>query len=235
MQFSPYLQIVTLLRRYKRFLADVVNENGNILTVHCPNTGSMLSCSQPGSRAAISCSGNPRRKYPWTLEMVQAGEPPVWVGVNTARTNDLVEEALRAGKIQGFDPDATIQREVSPVLKSKSRLDFCLTASGKKVYMEVKNCSLVLDGQAFFPDAVTERGRRHLCDLSKLVADGHGAAIFFLVQRADAQSFSPADHIDPVYGATLRQAVASGVRLLAYRATVSPQAIHVDRELPCLF
>ena len=230
MKFSQDLSSVTLHRRYKRFLTDVVDENGQTLTVHCPNTGSMLGCRQPGSWAAISCSGNPARKYPHTLEMVR--ENDVWIGVNTSRANHLVEEALVAGVIDGFDASWQIQREV--VVLDGSRLDFRLRRGEQQVYLEVKNCSLAVAGRAFFPDAVSERGRRHLDALIHLKKAGHDAVIFFLVQRQDAHEFAPADHIDPNYGQALRRAAANGVRVMAYGCTVSPRAIEVVRALPCI-
>ncbi|MDR0477322.1 MAG: DNA/RNA nuclease SfsA [Desulfobulbaceae bacterium] len=224
------ISIVTLLRRYKRFLVDVIDENGQMLTVHCPNTGSMLGCREPGSQAAISRSNNPARKYPHTLEMVR--ENNAWVGVNTARANHLVVEALAAGVIDGFDASWQIQREVA--VTDGSRLDFRLRRGGEEVYLEVKNCSLAVAGRAFFPDAVTERGRRHLTTLISLKKAGHGAVIFFLVQSEDAHEFAPADHIDPNYGQALRQAAENGVTVMAYGCAVSPQGIEIIRALPCI-
>jgi len=230
MKFTKNLSTVTLLRRYQRFLADVIDADGQKFTVHCPNTGSMLGCREPGREAAISLSDNPARKYRHTLEMVR--DKGVWVGVNTARANHLVAEALAAGAIEGFDASWRIRREV--VVPGGSRLDFCLSRGAENVYLEVKNCSLAVAGRAFFPDAVSERGRRHLAALAKLKANGHGAIVFFLVQREDAFAFSPADHIDPDYGLALRQAAASGVRPMAYGCAVSPQGIEVRHPLPCL-
>jgi len=230
MKFTKNLSVVTLLRRYRRFLVDVIDESGQILTVHCPNTGSMLGCRQPGSQAAISLSDNLARKYRHTLEMVR--EDGVWIGVNTARSNDLVAEALMAGSIDGFDASWQIHREVATL--GGSRLDFCLARGMENVYLEVKNCSLAVAGRAFFPDAVSERGRRHLAALASLKGQGHGAIIFFLVQREDAFAFSPADHIDPDYGLALRRAAEVGVRIMAYGCAVSPQGIEVRRPLPCI-
>jgi len=230
MKFKPTLPIVTLVHRYKRFLVDVIDENGRTFTVHCPNTGSMLGCQAPGSAAAISYSDNSGRKYRHSLEMVR--ENGVWIGVNTARTNDLVAEALVAGIIDGFDASWRIRREVA--VAGGSRLDFCLERDAKNVYLEIKNCSLAVDGRALFPDAATERGRRHLGVLTGLKQEGHGAGILFLVQREDAFAFSPADHIDPDYGQALRQAAAAGVRIMAYGCAVSPTGIEVVRALPCI-
>ena len=230
MKFNQDLAIVTLARRHKRFLADVIDKNGQKLTVHCPNTGSMLGCRQPGSRAAISRSDNPARRYLYTLEMVR--ENDAWAGVNTARANHLVAEALLAGVVDGFGPSWQIQREVAA--GDGNRLDFCLRRGSEAVYLEVKNCSLAVAGRAFFPDAVTERGRRHLDSLIRLKKAGYGAVIFFLVQRGDAHEFAPADHIDPDYGQALRRAAASGVAVMAYGCAVSPKGIEVIRALPCI-
>ncbi|MBW2521971.1 MAG: DNA/RNA nuclease SfsA [Deltaproteobacteria bacterium] len=228
MKFEGKLQAGVLLRRYKRFLADVELDTGETITVHCPNSGSMLGCSEPGSPVMLSRSANPKRKYPHTLEMVQAGS--VWVGVNTALTNRLVREALEGGEIEEFGRPDIIRAEVKT--SANTRLDFMLACQGKKVFMEVKNCSLAEDGRAMFPDAVTARGTKHLLELEALRREGHRAAVFFCVQRGDADIFSPATHIDPLYGETLARVREAGVMVLAYRADVSPGEIRVAQKLP---
>jgi sugar fermentation stimulation protein A len=228
MKFDQKLQPGTLIRRYKRFLADVELDKGKTITVHCPNSGSMLGCSEPGSPVMLSRSENPKRKYPHTLEMVQAGS--VWVGVNTTLTNHLVREALEDGVIEEFGRPEKIRAEVKT--SANTRLDFLLECQGKKVFMEVKNCSLAEDGRAMFPDAVTARGTKHLLELEALRREGHGAAVFFCVQRDDADSFAPATHIDPLYSETLAQVQEAGVMVLAYRADVSPGEIRVAWKLP---
>jgi sugar fermentation stimulation protein A len=153
------------------------------------------------------------------------------VGVNTSRTNRLAEEALLAGKIAQFPQIDRIKREVRTA--PHTRLDLQVEADGRTTYIEVKNCSLAIDGQAMFPDAVTVRGTKHLAELTRLAKSGLSAALFFLVQRMDAESFSPADHIDPQYGQALRRASAAGVTILVYQAEVTPQGIEVVRPLPC--
>lgn len=228
MQFKQKLQPGILVRRYKRFLADIELADKKVITVHCPNTGSMLGCSEPGSPVMLSRSGNPRRKYPQTLEMVKAGT--VWVGVNTALTNRLVREGLENGIINEFGRLGAITQEVKT--SEHTRLDFRLEQKGRYIYMEVKNCSLAENGTAMFPDAVTVRGTKHLEELAKLKEQGHGAAVLFCVQRSDAEVFSPAGHIDPLYAETLKKAAAMGVLVLAYQAEVSPQGIKVSRKLP---
>uniref|UniRef100_UPI004057071E DNA/RNA nuclease SfsA n=1 Tax=Candidatus Electrothrix sp. TaxID=2170559 RepID=UPI004057071E len=188
MLLPPIRQHGTLLRRYKRFLADVALADGTELTVHCPNSGAMRGCSAPGSPVVISKSDNPQRKYAWTLEMVQ--ENGVWIGVNTSMTNKLVHEALQNRVIDVFDSIISIQPEVK--VSDKSRLDFLLQTQGGPVYVEVKNCSLVEEGKAMFPDAVTTRGTRHLHELAQLLDQRTRAAVLFCVQRSDGRCFAPA-------------------------------------------
>ena len=217
-----------LCKRYKRFLADVLLKDGQTLTVHCPNSGSMRGCAEPGSPALISRSDNPGRKYAWTLEMVQ--HQGVWIGVHTGRTNHLVREALENGVINDFGRLRSITPEVK--VSDKSRLDFLLEGDQGAAYLEVKNCSLAEDNIAFFPDAVTSRGAKHLHELVRLAEAGFGAAVLFCIQRSDAALCKPAAHIDPVYAETVAWAAGQGVRFLAYQAEVNPQAIAITRKIP---
>jgi len=231
MQFNPPLIPATLIKRYKRFLADVKLDDNQVITVHCPNTGTMLSCSTPGSSVCLSTSDNPKRKYPHTLEMVQ--DNGTWVGVNTSRTNKLVIEAIEDGRILEFSDIDSIKPEVKT--SEGSRLDLLIKKDNKSSYVEIKNCSLAIDGCAMFPDAVTVRGTKHLKELIRLKKEGFSSYIFFLVQRMDADKFSPAAHIDKVYTKTLKQAAVSGVDILVYQAEVSPTGIQVVRSLPFSF
>lgn len=228
MQFTTPLVQGTLVKRYKRFLADVRMENGEIITVHCPNTGTMLSCSAPDSRVCLSRSDNPKRKYPFTLEMVE--DNSTWVGVNTMRTNKLVAEALEKGHISEFQDIKAIKTEIKT--SDHTRLDLQVSHGDSSTFIEVKNCSLAVDRCAMFPDAVTTRGTKHLHELTRLIAEGLRACIFFLVQRMDADRFSPASHIDSVYGDALLQAAEAGVMVLVYQAEVSPAGIDIVRPLP---
>ena len=228
MQFKQKLQPGILIKRYKRFLADIELADKTVLTVHCPNTGSMQGCSQPGSPVMISRSDNPGRKYPHTLEMVRVGS--VWVGVNTFLTNKLVREALEKKVVIEFGRLESINQEVKT--SANTRLDFLLEREGKKIYMEVKNCSLSENRVAMFPDAVTVRGTKHLQELAALKQQGHKAAVFFCVQRGDADCFMPAAHIDPLYAETLIKVEAEGVKVLAYQAEVNPSEITIARKLP---
>lgn len=227
MLFKQMLQPATLLRRYKRFLADVELADGMGLTVHCPNTGSMLGCNEPGLPVMISRSDNPGRKYPHTLEMIEVGGH--WVGINTSLTNRLVREALINGVFPELAPFEQIKAEVKT---GHSRLDFLLSNGADLTYLEVKNCTLARDGIAMFPDAVTVRGTKHLEELQRLHGEGHRAALIFCVQMTGVSSFAPAAAIDPLYSETLTRVVDNGVMALACRADVSPEGIIVKERLP---
>ena len=165
MIFSAPLEPGILLKRYKRFLADVRLHNGRQVTVHCPNSGSMLSCSRPESDVYISRSSNPHRKYPFTLEMVR--DDATWIGINTSLTNRLVEEGIKNGEIAELKNPDNIRREVKT--SAASRLDLLVTKGTRKIFIEVKSCTLAVDRCAMFPDAVTSRGTRHLQELADLV------------------------------------------------------------------
>jgi sugar fermentation stimulation protein A len=216
-----------LLRRYQRFLADVELADGRVVTAHTPNTGSMQQCAVPGHRVLLSTSANPARKLPWTWELVEVNGH--WVDVNTLRANRVVEEALRGGRILPF-AGGTVRAEFP---WGASRFDFLLEREGERTLLEVKNVTLCCREQlACFPDAVTERGQKHLRELLQAHGEGWRTAVLFLVQRGEAQTFTPADAIDPEYGRLLREAVAGGVEALALRTVVTPEAVTIDRELP---
>lgn len=218
----------TLIRRYKRFLADVAMPGGGMVTAHTANTGAMLGCSEPGRPVWLSVHDAPGRKYKHTLEMIRM--PDALVGVNTGVPNKLVRAAALAGVVPEFPFPAEVASEVRC---GESRLDLRLsTTEGADVFVEIKNCTLVENGTALFPDAVTVRGARHVEELARLAGSGVGAVIFVLVQRGDAVRFSPADHIDPEWGKALRRAVRKGVELLAYRADLDLTAIRLGARLP---
>lgn len=224
----PQLIPGLLIRRYKRFLADAELSDGSLVTVHCPNSGSMAGCATPGSHVLLSRSPNQARKYCYTWELVEVKGH--WVGINTTRPNRLVSEAIEAGvvtELQGYDQ---IRQEVA--YGSNSRIDLLLTGEKGLCYVELKNVTLVEGPVARFPDAVTTRGQKHLRELMQVVAAGHRGVTLFLVQRQDAVSMSPADAIDPTYGQLLRRAAESGVELLAYQALVTPTEIRVTNPLP---
>ena len=228
---SP-LAVGRLIKRYRRFLADVELEDGTSVTAHCPNTGSMLGCAEPGSRVWLSRSANPKRKYPFTWELVEVGGS-VLVGINTVRSNALVREAVEDGIIRELAGYASIRSEIRYGGEG-SRADLLLTGGdGRPCFVEVKNVTAAVSGGiAVFPDAVTVRGTKHLRELTGVVADGGRAVLCFSVQRGDAREVRPADDIDPVYGRTLREALAAGVEAVAYRAEVSPAAVRLRSRIP---
>ena len=227
----PPLQNGHILRRYKRFLADVELAGGGIVTAHCPNTGSMRSCWQPGAPVQLSRSSDPRRKLAWTLERVDMGAG--WVGVNTHRVNAVIAEAAKAGRLPGLERLRTVRREVRvPGLDgASSRLDLLLEGDGASAYLEVKNTTLLEDGLLRFPDAVSLRARKHLLALEALLAAGFRAVILFALNRPEGSAFTPADSIDPEYGRALRHAAGAGVEVLALRVRHGARTISADHPV----
>lgn len=218
-----------LLRRYQRFLADVELADGRLVTAHTPNTGSMQQCAEPGLEVLLSQSDKPQRKLAWSWELVQVNG--YWVDINTHRANRVVEEALRAGSIPGLD--GYRMRPEFPF--GQSRIDFLLESDRERVLVEVKNVTLCCRPKvACFPDAVTLRGQKHLRELMQAKHAGWRAVILFLVQRGEAEAFSPADHIDPAYGQLLREAQGHGVEIFAWRTAVNPRENRIDTRLPVL-
>jgi len=217
----------TLVRRYQRFLADVELADGSVVTAHCPNTGSMRGCNRPGSPVLLSRSDRPERKYAYTWELVLVDNG--WVGINTGLANRLVREGIECGTIAELQGYRAIRPEVR--YGDNSRIDLLLTGDRPLCYVEVKNVTLVEGGVALFPDAVSERGQKHLRELMGVVAQGSRGVIFFVVQRGDGRVVAPADAIDPTYGHLLRQAVAAGVEALAYRALVTPAEVVLTQRL----
>ena len=233
MKFPAPLTAGILERRYKRFLADVRLPGGETLTAHCPNTGSLMGCAEPGSPVWLSHSSKPGRKYAYTWELVEV-DGGATVGINTGRSNELVREALESGLIKELSSYADIRREVR-FGRESSRVDMLLENDGQSppCYLEVKNVTAAVDrGIALFPDAVSVRGTRHLRELIRVVKAGDRAALCFCVQRADVDEVRPADEIDPDYGRALREALAAGVEVIACRAQVSPREIRLDKRLP---
>lgn len=226
----PELIPGTLLKRYKRFLADVKLETGDIVTAHCPNTGSMKGCSEPGRRIYLSLHSNPRRKYRYTWELIAM--PTSLVGVNTLVPNRLVFKSIDRKLIPELEGYKNIRREVK--IGAHSRIDFMLTGGiAERCYVEIKNCTLVSEGVAQFPDAVTARGLRHIVELEKLAKAGHRCMMFYFIQRMDSQVFRPADHIDPEYGHRLRQAVEKGIEVVAYDVRIDLQGIELNQRIRC--
>jgi sugar fermentation stimulation protein A len=225
----PALVKGTLLRRYKRFIADVRLQNGHVAAAHCPNSGSMETCSEPGRPVYLSRHhDNPKRRLKYTWEIIDM--PSCLVGVNTLVPNRLVKMAAGEGVIPELTGYETIRSEVK--YGAHSRIDLLLERNGTQCFVEIKNCTLVTAGTAYFPDAVTARGLKHLVELQEQVRRGNRAVMFYLVQRMDAKTFRPADHIDPDYGRELRKAVKKGVEILVYDVTIDLNGISLNRRLP---
>jgi sugar fermentation stimulation protein A len=228
----PRLIKGTLIKRYKRFMADVRLGNGHVVTVHCPNSGSMMGCCEPGRPVYISRSKNPKRRLRYTWEMIEM--PASLVGVNTLLPNRLVKQSIIEGKIKAFAGYERVRSEVK--CSAHSRLDLALeNPDGTRCFIEVKNCTLVEDNVAYFPDAVTERGLKHLAELQEQVRLGNKGVIFFLIQRMDSSLFRPADHVDPAYGRGLRKAAINGVEAMAYDVHITTERIALNRRIPCEF
>ena len=237
MKLDQPLQEATLLKRYKRFLADVQLPDGSMKTLHCPNTGSMKNCQPSGARIWYSDSGNPNRKYPCTWQIVEVDKRHL-VGINTGLANSLVAEAISSSQIAQLPAPNALRREVK-YGEQGSRIDLLLDyAQGseeEKCYVEVKNVSLGMpQGLGVFPDAVTTRGQKHLQELISVCHHGHRAVLFFCVQHTGIDVVEPADDIDPDYGKLLRQAAEKGVEILAYRARfdLAESSISLTDEIP---
>lgn len=229
----PPLTDGRIRQRYKRFLADIELPDGRVVTAHCPNTGSMQGCWSPGAPVQITHSDNPKRKLAWTLERIDMGNG--WVGVHTGRTNPVVEEAVRAGTIALLSGYAAIRREVvfSPDGFERARFDLFLSA-GKRpdAWVEIKNVTLWQDDAMTFPDAVTQRGRKHLALLAEARRQGCRAVMVYALNRPEGSYFRPADEIDPAYGEALRGAVAQGVEVVALRIEHLRDGMRVAGEVP---
>ncbi|MGO1617058.1 MAG: DNA/RNA nuclease SfsA [Oceanisphaera sp.] len=250
MQFSSPLQQGLLIQRYKRFLADIKpnitsagTTLGDTITIHCPNTGKMTGCAEPGWPVYYSTSDNTKRKYAHTWELVEnpAGD---FICVNTARANSLVGEALKLRMIPTLAHYGDIKAE-QPYGNERSRIDFLLCQAGElDCYVEVKSVTLLEDnalsdsatcqaqGRGFFPDTKSVRAQKHVRELMACVQDGQRAVLLFCVLHTGIKQVSPAHHLDPVYGALVSEAIAMGVECMAWRADISPQGMRLVQELP---
>lgn len=228
--FYPYPPLISgiLLKRYKRFFAEIELLSGEIIIAHCPNTGPMIGVSTPGSLVQVSKSNNPKRKLAYTWEAIQINEPqPTWVGINTALPNRIVKLALEKQLFPELSGRySEIRPEVIYGINKKSRVDFLLTSkeSMPPIYVEVKNTTLAQNNVALFPDTVTTRGQKHLQELIALLPYAKPVMLYF-INRGDCPFFSPGDRYDLIYGKLLREAVEKGVEILPYRFDVSPQGI----------
>ena len=236
MHFKTPLVRGRLVKRYKRFLADAVLDDGTEITATCPNTGSMVGLCEPGLPIWLSRSDSPTRKFAYTWELVEwgGGKKKSFVGINTGHPNSIVAEAIETGHIPPLSGYATLRREVK--YGQSSRIDLLLEDPAKGLaYVEVKNVHLLREtGLAEFPDSKTERGVKHLAELTAMVAAGHRAVMVYLIQRGDAHRFRPAADIDPKYAAALVAARAAGVEAYAVTCRISPDGITVDKVLPAI-
>lgn len=224
-----------LVRRYKRFLADVTLADGAMVTAHCANSGAMMGLLQVGSRVLLAPAANPKAKLPYSWEIIEAMLPdgPQLVGINTANPNRIVEAALRRGAILELSDYAEIRREVA--YGAASRVDFLLTAPDRPpCFLEVKNCHLMrIKGLAEFPDSVTERGAKHLAELGRERAAGNRAVMLYVIQMR-AEAFALASDLDPGYAAAFAAARSAGVEAFAYTCRVASEGITLDRRVPIL-
>jgi sugar fermentation stimulation protein A len=227
----PPLLTGRLIKRYKRFLADVRLDTGTVVTAHCPNSGSMLGCAVPGSRVWLSQSDNPRRKLKYTWELIRTEES--MIGINTLVPNKLVKTAIENHLISELCGYPTVRSEVKT--SSGTRLDLVLEdGTDRRCYVEIKNCTLVENGTAMFPDAVTVRGQKHLDELKDLVSAGHRGVIFYLIQRMDAVRFTPAALIDKLYAQKLLHARDKGVEIITRDVAITLEHIHINQPIPVL-
>jgi sugar fermentation stimulation protein A len=232
MRFSPPLTEGRLIRRYKRFLADVELATGEAVTAHVANPGAMLGLTQQGMRVFLSKSASVTRKLPWSLELVDADG--VLVGINTSHPNGLVADAIgdqAIAELAGYDH---LRREVA--YGTNSRIDILLSSAGKPdAYVEIKNVHFSREkGRAEFPDSPTARGTKHLGELAAMVKDGKRAAMLYLVQRSDTTSFALARDVDPIYGTAFDAAHAAGVEMFAYQCSITSEEIAITTRLPVL-
>jgi len=230
MEFFPALQPARLIKRYKRFLADVITPQGETLTIHCANTGAMTGCATPGDTVWYSTSDSLTRKYPhsWELTQTQQGH---WICVNTLRANQLVREAIQADIVASLTGYSSIQAEVKYGAE-RSRIDFLLQADNRRnCYIEVKSVTLLDKGKGYFPDAVTVRGQKHLRELAKIAENGERAVLFFAVLHSGIEDVSPARHIDAQYAELLAQAQQSGTEIICFKAQFSTTGLSLQQSL----
>ena len=222
----PPLYSGILLKRYKRFFADIELASGEVITAHCPNTGPMTGLYLPGQPVQVSRSDSPTRKLPYTWEMIEVTDNgvPVWVGVNTALPNRVVKLALEQDLLPELGSYHTIRGEVT-YGQEKSRIDFLVTDDrDRSIYIEVKSTTWTNRTIALFPDTVTTRGQKHLRELMSLLPQSRAVMLYF-INRGDCDQFAPGDTTDPVYGQLLRAAIALGLEVLPCRFNVTPTGI----------
>ena len=222
----PPLLPGTLIKRYKRFFAEIELDSGEIITAHCPNTGPMTGVLIPGNPVLVSASDNPKRKLAYTWELIKVCDTvPTWVGVNTGLPNRVIKLALELRLFPELGNYSLIKPEVVYGKNQKSRVDFWLTGEDKQIFLEVKNTTWVKDTLALFPDTVTERGQKHLRELIDVVRQGSRAVMLYFINRGDCTDFAPGDSADRLYGQLFRQAMSEGVEVLPCRFDVTPEGV----------
>ncbi|NDV92237.1 DNA/RNA nuclease SfsA [Alteromonas sp. 345S023] len=232
MEFSTPLLRGKLIKRYKRFLADVELENGDLVTAHCPNTGAMTGCAEPGYPVYLSESSNPKRKLKYTWELAQTFDGD-FIGINTHNANKLVAEALNNKAIDAFSHIDSWKAEVTP-LGADSRFDFAGNDAGHTHYIEVKSLTLARGNQGYFPDAVTTRGAKHCETLAKLALQGINTSLLFCVQHSGVKTVHIADDIDPNYAQAVANAAQAGVNIMAVSCLIDEQKILINQSLPII-
>jgi sugar fermentation stimulation protein A len=230
MIFNPPLQKATLIKRYKRFLADVILADGTETTMHVSNTGAMSGCAEPGDTVWYSTSDNAKRKYPLSWELTETKVGDI-ICVNTIRANQLTEQAIKDGVIAELNGYKTLKREVK-YGSENSKIDILLTDGDlADAYVEVKSATLLDNGQGYFPDAVTTRGQKHLRELAEMAESGKRAILLFAVLHSGINSVIPAAHIDSEYAKLIKLALNSGVEVLAYQAKLSSNSIQLSKKI----
>lgn len=227
MKFEKELIHGTLIKRYKRFLADIELDTGEVVVAHCTNSGSMKSCLENGAEVYLTPVDDPKRKTKFTWEMIKINGD--WVGINTGNPNKLAFEAISAGQIPGLEEYTTVRREVK---FGDSRFDVFAENKQEKCFVEVKNVSMKQNDYALFPDAITTRGQKHLKTLIEVKKQGMRAVMLYIIQRSDVEIFAPAKEIDPEYAVLLKEAFAAGVEIFPMQAKVTPHKITLVKKLP---
>ena len=230
MKFNTKLVHGTLIRRYKRFLADIMLDDGTVVVAHCTNSGSMKSCLENGAEVYLTPVDDPKRKTKFTWEMIKINGN--WVGINTTVPNILAFEAIKKGEIPELTDYTKVQHEVR---FDDSRFDVYAENNSEKCFVEVKNVTLKEGKYALFPDAVTTRGQKHLKTLMKVKEQGMRAVMLYVIQRSDVELFAPAEKIDPGYAIALKEAMRAGVEVIPMQASVSPEEIRLVKKLPLGF
>lgn len=232
MKFEKKLQTGKFIKRYKRFFADLTLDSGELVTAHTANTGSMKTCIGEDWKVAVSFHDDPKRKLKYSLELTHNGK--TWIGVNTSLPNKLAYQSILDNKIPeltGYNqvkPEATIgQSRIDLLLKSEDRAD---------CYVEIKNVTMLAgENEAIFPDAVSERGLKHLHELASIHSSGKRAVMLYIIQREDVEIFRPAIEIDPEYSKALKEVYSQGVEILAYRCRVNLDGVEIEKKLPVSF